>query len=151
MAPADELAALRDAGRLKEVPADVDAARQMHEQASANLRLVREILDRTDDPNPRAAALLLWDGGAFALLAAALVLAGFRVTSAVGHHRTAIEAVRIISGKGGLMTRIEALRRMRGQVMYDATISDVRHVGDSLADVQELSAWVGGAIARSGR
>jgi hypothetical protein len=145
---AEELKALRDEGRLKEAPADVEMAERLVSQAGANLRTVRDILNRTGEPNPGGAVMLLWDGAAFQLLAAGLQLAGYRLTSSAGHHRTAIDAIGLISGKRGLMIRLDALRRMRDQVMYDGSAPDASDVTDALSDVDELAAWTTKAIER---
>jgi hypothetical protein len=145
---AEELKALRDEGRLKEAPADVEMAERLVSQAGANLRTVRDILNRPDDPNPGGAAMLLWDGAAFQLLAAGLQLAGYRLTSSAGHHRTAIDAMGLISGKRGLMTRIDALRRMRDQIMYDGSPPDASDITGALSDVEELAEWTERAVER---
>ena len=149
MGAAEELEALHAAGRLKPTPADPATASRLLAQAEANLRTVTEILRGTERPNPGAAAMLLWDGSAFRLLAAALQLAGYRVTGALGHHRTALDAVRLISGRGGLLIRLDALRRLRDQTMYDAGEPDPAEIEKGVADVEELAAWVRDAVSRA--
>jgi hypothetical protein len=112
---------------------------------------VSAILDRSQDPNPGAAAMLLWDGAAFQLMAAGLQLAGYRVASSLGHHRTAIDAIRAISGQRGLMMRLDSLRRARDQTMYDGTPPEEDQVREALSDVEELAEWVRVAVARARR
>jgi len=92
---------------------------------------------------------LLWDGAAFQLMAAGLQLAGYRVASSVGHHRTAIDATRVISGERGLMMRLDSLRRARDQTMYDGTPPEEDQVREALSDVEELAEWVRVAVARA--
>ena len=151
MGAAEELEALRSAGRLKQVPADVAEVERLLAQAEANLRTVSDILGRSDNPNPGAAAMLLWDGAAFRLLAAALQLAGYRVTGALGHHRTALDAVRLISGQGGLLIRLDALRRLRDQTMYDGSEPDAADIEKGISDVEELAGWTRAAVKRAAK
>jgi hypothetical protein len=146
---AEELEALRDVGRLKEAPRDGETAERFLTHPEAHLRTASAILDRRQDPNPGAAAMLLWDGAAFQLMAAGLQLAGYRVASSVGHHRTAIDATRVISGERGLMMRLDSLRRARDQTMYDGTPPEEDQVREALSDVEELAEWVRVAVARA--
>lgn len=82
-------------GELEPIEPSVAAAEERLVSASRSHATCREIAES----DPRSCLLLAWDGVAFPILAAALALAGYRVTSRQGHHRVAVEAGRLLLGK----------------------------------------------------
>ena len=100
--------------------------------------------------DPKSALLLAWDGIAFPTLAAALALAGYRVTNRMGHHRVAVEASRLLLGDDALLSRIGALRRMRDRGMYEMDSPEVDEIKEALDDCERLIQLVAGALARGG-
>src|SRR5690242_17320233 len=92
MGSAEELRAMAERGELEAIEASSDAARKLLADARRSLATCRTIAGS----DPKSALLLAWDGVAFPLLAGALALAGYRVTSHQGHHRVAVEAGRAL-------------------------------------------------------
>lgn len=99
--------------------------------------------------DPKSALLLAWDGVAFPTLAAALALAGYRVTNRLGHHRVAVEATRLLLDADPLMSRIGSLRRMRDRGMYEMDSPEVVEVTDALNDCELLIQLVARAVQRA--
>ena len=99
--------------------------------------------------DPKSGLLLAWDGVAFPCLAATLALAGYRVTSRMGHHRVAVDATRHLLNEGALMSRIGALRRMRDRGMYEMEPPDVDELTEALDDCEQLVQVVARALRRA--
>ena len=108
MGTAEELKAMADSQELEAIERSPTKASALITDARRSLATCRSIAAK----DPKSALLLAWDGIAFPILAAALALAGYRVTSRMGHHRVAVDAARHLLNEDALMSRIGALRRM---------------------------------------
>jgi hypothetical protein len=146
MGSAEELLAMTERGELEAIEPSVDSARNLLSDAKRSLATCRAIAG--DDP--KSALLLSWDGVIFPLLAGALALTGYRVTSRQGHHRIAVEAGRELFGAGPLFFRIGALRRARDRTMYENDPPAPAELEDILNDCEELVALLQGAVSRAG-
>ena len=125
-------------GELEAIEPSVAAAQERLVSASRSLATCRQIVES----DPRSCLLLAWDGVAFPILAAALSLAGYRVTSRQGHHRVAVEASRLLLGEDALLSRVGGLRRSRDRTMYDQDHPDPAEVADFLQDLEHLRTLV---------
>jgi hypothetical protein len=132
-------------GELESVEPTVAGAEGRLISASRSLATCREILES----DPRSCLLLAWDGVAFPILAAALALAGYRVTSRQGHHRVAVEAGRLLLEEDALLSRIGGLRRARDRTMYEQDQRDRADLVDFLQDLEQLRTLVAAAIDRA--
>jgi uncharacterized protein YyaL (SSP411 family) len=134
MGVAEELKAMADRRELDAVEPSVEKAKVMLSAADRSLKTARSIAS-TD---PDSTLLVAWGGIAFQALAAALALAGYRVTSQPGHHRAAVKAARLLLGEDVLLSRIDRLRRTRGRGMYEGEPADKEDVAGALDDCEEL-------------
>jgi len=134
MGVAEELKAMADRHELDAIEPSVEKAKVMLSAADRSLKTARSIAS-TD---PGSTLLVAWDGIAFQALAAALALAGYRVTSQPGHHRAAVKAARLLLGEDVLLSRIDRLRRTRGRAMYEGEPADKEEVAGALDDCEEL-------------
>lgn len=147
MGAAEVLNAMAARQELEHVASDVDKALKMLDDAERSLKAARSIAKE----DPRSALLLAWDGVAFQALAAALLLAGYRVTSQPGHHRLAAVACRELLDDRALMFRIDAVRRMRSRGMYEGEAPEPAEADAALADAESLIQDVRTAAARSNK
>jgi len=143
VAAARELRAFVERSELEKVEASVDKAQAMLKDAERSLKAARSIVS----VDPKSALLLAWDGIAFQALAAALLLAGYRVTTQPGHHRVAVEAGRTLLGQEALLSRIGALRRLRARGMYESEAVKREEAIAALDDGEALVAIVRKAVA----
>jgi hypothetical protein len=111
MGASDELRAMADRKELERIEANLDKADTMLVAASRSLTTARSIVSS----DPDSALILAWDAIAFQALAATLAIAGYRVTSQAGHHRTAVEASRLLLPDDALLSRIGRLMRFRAE------------------------------------
>lgn len=130
---------------LDETEPNLDKAEAMLTGADRSLKTARMVASA----DPDSALLLAWDGIAFQTLAAALAIAGYRVTNQVGHHRVAVEAGRLLLGEDALISRIGRLRRMRARGMYENEPAEKDEVGEALGDCEKLIQIVRGAANRA--
>jgi hypothetical protein len=145
MGSADELQAMAERQELERIEPSAAKARALLADARRSLKTCRSIA--TGDP--KSALLLAWDGIAFPTLTAALALAGYRVTSRMGHHRVAVDGVRLLLDADALMSRIGSLRRMRDRGMYEMEAPEVAEVTEALDDCEKLIETVMSAVKRS--
>lgn len=145
MGAAEELKAMAARQELELIEPSAAKARTLVADARHSLASCRAIAV-TD---PKGALLLAWDGVAFPTLTAALALAGYRVTSRMGHHRVAVEAARQLIGADALLSRIGSLRRMRDRGMYESEPPDVEEITDALDDCEGLIQLVAKAVQRA--
>jgi hypothetical protein len=142
---AEDLQAMADRHELDAIERSVDKAEASLAVADRSLKTARWIA--ASDPD--SALLLAWDGVAFQALAATLAMAGYRVTSQVGHHRVAVEAGRLLLGDEALLSRIGRLMRTRGRGMYEAEPAEVGEVTAALDDCDKLIRHVRSALERA--
>ena len=145
MDSATQLKAMLDRRELEAVEPTVEKAEVMLKAAERSLRAARSIATA----DPKSAVLLAWDGIAFQALAAALLVAGYRVTSQPGHHRVAVDAGRILLSETALLSRIGGLRRLRSRGMYEAEPVKTEEAVAALEDCQALIGVVRTAVARA--
>jgi hypothetical protein len=146
MGAAEELKAMAERRELEPTEPSVEKVRSLMADAQHSLGSCRAIA-ATD---PKGALLLAWDGVAFPTLTAALALAGYRVTSGMGHHRVAVEAARQLLGADALLSRIGSLRRMRARGMYENEAPEVEEITEALEDCEQLIQLVAKAVQRAG-
>lgn len=142
---AEELWAMAQRRELEQIEPNVDRAQKLLKDAERSLKTARSIAP-TD---PKSALLLAWDGDAFPTLAAALAIAGYRVTHQIGHHRVAVEAARHLLSANALLSRIGALRRMRDRGMYESEPADKEEIAAALDDSQALIHIVRRAVEKA--
>ena len=147
MSAAEELRAMASRGELEVVERSAATAQDRLVSAARTLATCRSVVDE----DPRGSLLLAWDGVAFPLPAAALGLAGYRVTSRQGHHRAAVEGARLLLGRDALLSRISGLRRSRDRTMYEQDAPDPSEVIEILEDLEQLLVIVEAAIGRARR
>jgi hypothetical protein len=145
MGASEELNAMADRQELERIEPNVDKAETMLAVADRSLKTARSIVA----PDPNSALLLAWDAIAFQALAATLAIAGYRVTSHAGHHRTAVEAGRLLLPDDALLSRIGRLMRFRGRGMYEAEPAEKEEVTEALDDCEKLIELVRSAAARA--
>lgn len=78
-----------------------------------------------------------------------VVLAAYRVTNRMGHHRVAVDAARQLLGEDALMSRVGALRRMRDRGMYEMEPPDSDELTEALDDCEQLMGVVSRAVQRA--
>jgi hypothetical protein len=142
---AEELKAMADRQELEPIERSAAKATVLLADARRSLATCRSVAGN----DPKSALLLAWDGIAFPTLAAALALAGYRVTNRMGHHRIAVEASRQLLGDDALLSRIGALRRMRDRGMYEMEPPELDEVTAALGDCEQLIELVGHAVERA--
>ena len=145
MGSAEELRRMAERGELEAIEPSVAAARKLLSDAKRSLATCRAIAEN----DPKSALLLAWDGVTFPLLAGALVLTGYRVTSRQGHHRVAVEAGRELFGADPLFFRIGALRRARDRTMYENDPPAPAELEDVFNDCDQLVALLQSAVNRA--
>ncbi len=146
MGSAEELKAMAERQELEPIERSATRATSLLVDARRSLATCRSVAAN----DPKSALLLAWDGIAFPTLAAALALAGYRVTNRMGHHRVAVEASRLLLGDDALLSRIGALRRMRDRGMYEMDSPEVDEIKEALDDCDQLIQRVAEAVARGG-
>jgi hypothetical protein len=145
MGSAEVLKAMAERQELEPIERSVTKATALLIDARRSLITCRSIAIK----DPKSALLLAWDGVAFPTLSAALVIAGYRVTNRVGHHRVAVDASRLLLGADALISRIGSLRRMRDRGMYEMEPTEVAEVKGALDDCELLVELVGEAGHRA--
>lgn len=145
MGAAEELKAMSERQELDAIEQSPAKAGALLADARRSLATCRSIAAK----DPKSALLLAWDGIAFPSLTAALALAGYRVTSRMGHHRVAVDAVRHLLSEEALMSRIGALRRMRDRGMYEMEPPGVEELTEALDDCEQLIKVVAEAVRRA--
>jgi hypothetical protein len=143
---AETLKAMVERHELDAIERSVDKAENMLAAAGRSLKTARSIAPA----DPDSALLLAWDGIAFQALAANLAIAGYRVTSHVGHHRVAVDVGRLLLGEEALLSRIDRLRRTRGRGMYESEPAEKEELKEALDDCEKLIKLVRSAAARAG-
>jgi hypothetical protein len=147
MGAAEELKAMAARQELELIEPSAAKASELVTGARRSLATCRVIVAS----DPKSTLLLAWDGVAFPTLTAALALAGYRVTSRMGHHRVAVEAARQLFEADALLSRIGSLRRMRDRGMYEGEPPEIGEVTDALYDCQGLIDLVTTAVQRAAR
>ncbi len=147
MGAADELKAMAERQELEPIEPSAAKASALLADSHRSLVTCRSIAAK----DPKSALLLAGDGVAFPTLTAALALAGYRVTSRMGHHRAAVEASRLLLGADPLLSRIGSLRRMRDRGMYEMEPPEVDEIAEALDDCEQLIELVGRAVQRATR
>jgi hypothetical protein len=142
---AEELKAMAERQELEPIERSAAKASALLADARRSLTTCRSIAG----VDPKSALLLAWDGIAFPTLTAALALAGYRVTSRMGHHRAAVDASRLLLGDDALMSRIGGLRRMRDRGMYEMEPPESHEIADALEDCEDLIRLVASAVDRA--
>lgn len=142
MGAAEELKAMAARQELEVIEASAVKASELLTGARRSLATCRVIAAS----DPKSTLLLAWDGVAFPTLTAALALAGYRVTSRMGHHRVAVEAARQLFEADALLSRIGSVRRMRDRGMYEGDPPEVEEVTDALDDCEGLIELVAKAV-----
>jgi hypothetical protein len=145
MGPAEELKAMADRGQLDAIEPSVASAEAKLAVADRSLKTAR-LIARTD---PDSSLQLAWDRVAFQALAASLALAGYRVTSQIGHHRVALDANRHLLGEVALLSRIGRLMRTRSRGMYEHESAETDEVVAALDDCEKLIKLVRSAANRA--
>lgn len=134
-----------DRRELDVVDRDVDKAADLLKAAEHSIRTAKSIAE--DDPD--SALAILWDRVAFQALTAALLLAGYRVTSREGHHRVAVDACRLLLTDDKLVSRIGTLRRTRDRGMYEFEPAHKDEVDAAIKDCEDLVQLVMEAVKRA--
>lgn len=145
MGSAEELQAMAERQELEQIEPSATKAKALLADARRSLKTCRSIAPG----DPKSALLLGWDGVAFPTLTAAMALAGYRVTSRMGHHRVAVDAVRLLLDADALMSRIGSLRRMRDRGMYEMEAPELAEVTQALDDCEKLIELVMAGVKRS--
>jgi type VI protein secretion system component VasA len=109
-------------------------------QARTDLRTARAILKATSPRNPKGASSLAWEA-TLGILLGWLSLFGYRITSDRGHHSIAVKAVRALLDSRedtALLQRLDGLRRLRDNAMYNNLPVDAEAVQVFLPDIARL-------------
>lgn len=134
------LQSMVDQGQLQRCPLDSEDARSRLAQARADAETAGTILTGASPRNPKAAASLAWES-ALESLFGWLVLFGYRITSERGHHAIAVRAVRAILDSREatvLLQRLDGLRRLRDNALYNNLPVDADEVLEFLPDIAGL-------------
>jgi len=143
-----ELQALLRQNQLERCPMDSDEASSRLEQARADVETARAILSTSARSNPKAACSLAWEATLESLLGW-LSLFGYRITSERGHHAVALRAARAILDSrdaAALLRRLDGLRRLRDNALYDNLPVDPEEVLAFLPDITLLQGWLRHAV-----
>ena len=138
-----ELQAMVDQRQLERAVADSDEARSRLRQARADLATAQAVLS-----NPRGACSLAWEATLESLLGW-LSLFGYRITSERGHHAVAVRAVSaLLATKDvrSLLRRLDGLRRLRDNALYNNLPIEADEVEEYLPDVATLAGWLERAV-----
>lgn len=138
MGIAEELNGMVERHELEVIDRDLDKVETILRSANRSLTTARSIANS----DPDNALLLAWDAVAFQALAATLAMAGYRVTSQVGHHRVAVNAGRLLLNDDALLSRIRGLMKARGRGMYENEPAEEEEVKEALDDCERLMALV---------
>src|ERR1700716_381771 len=128
-----------DQGQLGHGQMDLDEASSRLAQALTDLGTADAIL-RSPRRNPKGAASLAWEA-TLGLLLGWLSLFGYRITSERGHHAVAVRAVRAILDSREdttLLLRLDGLRRLRDNALYNNLPVDADEVEEFLRDIAAL-------------
>jgi hypothetical protein len=139
-----DLEAMVDHRQLSRGVADSNEAQARLRQALADLATVRAV-----SSNPKAACSLAWEATLESLLGW-LSLFGYRVTSERGHHAVAVRAVTALldtSDARALLRRLDGLRRLRDNALYNNLPIEADEVEEYLPDVATLANWLERAVA----
>jgi hypothetical protein len=142
------LRAMVDQRQLESCIADSEEAVSRLKQAGADLTSARAVLSVASPSNPKGACSLAWEAALESLLGW-LSLFGYRITSERGHHAIAVRAVRAIldtRDAAGLLQRLDGLRRLRDNALYNNLPIDADEVEEFLPDVATLIEWLGRAV-----
>jgi hypothetical protein len=142
------LQAMVEQRQLERCTADSDEARSRLRQARADLETARVVLGATSPNNPKGACSLAWEATLESLLGW-LSLFGYRITSERGHHAIAVRAVRAILDTreaGSLLQRLDGLRRLRDNALYNNLPIDADEVREFLPGIETLGAWLDRAV-----
>jgi hypothetical protein len=142
---AEELKGMVDRHELDVIDRDLDKAETILAGAERSLATARSIANS----DPDNALLLGWDAVAFQALAATLAMAGYRVTSQVGHHRVVVSAGRLLLNDDALLSRIRGLMKARSRGMYEHEPTEKREANEALDDCEKLIALVRSAAQRA--
>src|SRR5205823_3229669 len=132
-----------DQGQLQRCPMDSAEARSRLAQARADAGTVAMILAAHPSSNPKGASSLAWEAVLESLF-------GYRVTSERGHHAVALRAVRAIldtRDAAGLLQRLDGLRRLRDNALYNNLPVDAEEVQEFVPAIGVLADWLERAIA----
>ena len=142
------LQAMLDQGQLQRCPMDSADAVSRLAQARADAATAGAVANAGSARNPKAAASLAWEATLEALLGW-LILFGYRITSERGHHAIAVRAVRAIVDSrdaSALLQRLDGLRRLRDNALYNNLPVDAEEVLEFLPDIAHLCDWLQRAI-----
>jgi hypothetical protein len=134
MGVAEELKGMVDRHELEGIGRDIERADAILAGAERSLTTARAIVNS----DPDNALLLAWNAIAFQALTATLLLAGYRVTSQVGHHRVAVNAGRLLLNEDALLSRVRGLMRARSRGMYENEPAEKEEVIAGLDDCEKL-------------
>jgi hypothetical protein len=138
-----------DQRQLERCSPDSGEARSRLTQAGADLATVRALLGGTASPtNPKGACSLAWEATLEALLGW-LSLFGYRITSERGHHAIAVRATRALLDTreaSALLQRLDGLRRLRDNALYNNLPVDADEVAEFVPDVATLASWLERAV-----
>jgi hypothetical protein len=139
---------LLDANQIDRCPVDLEEARSRLVQARLDLGTSRAALASTERQNPKAATSLAWEA-ALELLLGWLSVFGYRITSERGHHATAVRAVRALLDRSeahALLLRLDGLRRLRDNALYNNLPVEPDEVLAFLPDIDRLGDWLERAV-----
>lgn len=142
------LQVMLDQGQLQRCPMDAADARARLEQARADARTAGTILCAASSRNPKGAASLAWEA-TLECLFGWLILFGYRITSERGHHAIAVRAVRSILDtreSATLLQRLDGLRRLRDNALYNNLPVDPDEVMEFMPDIDQVCDLLGRAI-----
>jgi hypothetical protein len=130
--------------QLDRCPMDSAEASSRLQQSRADLETARAVLAAGRGRNPKAACSLAWEATLESLLGW-LSLFGYRITSERGHHAVAVRAVRAILDSReatALLQRLDGLRRLRDNALYNNLPVDAEEVLQFLPDIELLGDWL---------
>lgn len=134
-----------DQRHLERCRPDSGEARSRLRQAGEDLATVRALLGARPPTNPRGACSLAWEATLGSLLGW-LSLFGYRITS---DHAIAVRAVRALLDTReakALLQRLDGLRRLRDNALYNNLPVDADEVEAFMADVATLAVWLERAV-----
>lgn len=135
--------------QLERCAPDSGEARSRLNQAGTDLATVRALLGTAAPTNPKGACSLAWEATLESLLGWLSVF-GYRITSERGHHAIAIRSVRSLLDTreaSALLQRLDGLRRLRDNALYNNLPVDAEEVEGFLPDVATLIGWLEQAVA----
>src|SRR5215471_5368757 len=129
-----------DQGQLQRCPMDSADATSRLAQARADAATAGSVATAGSARNPKAAASLAWEATLESLMGW-LILFGYRITSERGHHAVAVCSVRAIldtQEATRLLQRLDGLRRLRDNALYNNLPVDSEAVAQFLPDIATL-------------